>query len=57
MLLNDQQVASGSLDGNIILWNLVGKVPLTKMKVLSPSGNPETENLKKGITGLAYNYL
>ena len=56
MLLNDQQVASGSLDGNIVIWDLMSKIPLSKLRVLSSANAIESENIQRGILSTAYNY-
>jgi WD40 repeat protein len=59
MLLNDQQCASSSMDGTIILWNINSAIPLSKLKVLSVAGSlgsPDSDNIKYGVLSLAYNY-
>jgi WD40 repeat protein len=34
LLANDDKLASSALDGNIVIWNMNGTIPLTKLKVL-----------------------
>jgi len=49
-------VASGSLDGNIVIWDLMSKIPLSKLRVLSSANAIESENIQRGILSTAYNY-
>jgi|LauGreDrversion4_2_1035121.scaffolds.fasta_scaffold69872_2 hypothetical protein len=34
LINNDDKLASSSLDGTIIIWNMSGNLPLQKLKVL-----------------------
>ena len=56
LLMNDQQCATGSLDGTLIIWSLISKIPLTKMHILSTAALAEGDKVCCGITALAYNY-
>lgn len=49
-------MASASLDGNIIVWDLMSKIPLSKLRVLSNANAIESENIQRGILSIAYNY-
>jgi cilia- and flagella-associated protein 52 len=50
LLGNDDKLASSSLDGTIIIWNLTGSIPLTKMRVLSNSNSDQLPP----VIGLSY---
>ena len=34
LLSNDDRLASSSTDGNIIIWNMNGAIPLSKLKIM-----------------------
>jgi len=50
LLSNDDKLASSSLDGTIIIWNLTGSIPLTKMRVLQTSNSDQLPP----VIGLSY---
>jgi len=55
MLFNDQQVASASAEGRILIWNIASSPPLQKIKELTMGAYGDKES-PAGFTGLAYHF-